>query len=117
MTELLAVFSWTSDDVKVFFMSPAALFLVMLFASFGSMMNQLATAARCGVKGLSFWSYVLHGPEVVAMLVANVIGFFTLLLSDQLNFASAVGIGWVANSVADQIRSKGRASNLLHKKE
>ncbi len=99
----------TEQEIIELLKTPAALFFVMLLGSLGSALNQLAKASREG-KEVSFRAYIKYWPETGAMIIGNTFAFITLLIAGQLNFAAAVGIGWVANSVADQIRPQGRTS-------
>lgn len=56
----------------------------------------------------AYWSYI---PETMGALVANIIAFVVLVLTDQLNFASALGVGYGANSLIDLL-PKGRSYAL-----
>lgn len=99
-------FGPTADELKEMFDSPMALFLAMLLGSAVSMLNQLGRAKRDGAA-VTLGQYLSHWPELLAALLNNVLAWVVLLMTDQLNFASAVGIGFAANSLADQYRSKG----------
>lgn len=100
----------TEGELTAWLMRPGVLFAVMLLGSLGSMLNQISKAQREG-RAVTCWQYLAHWPETMAMLIGNTFAFGTLLLAGQLNFAAAVGIGWVANSVADQIRAGGRSTS------
>ncbi|HYE70611.1 MAG TPA: hypothetical protein VD932_03710 [Aquabacterium sp.] len=93
----------TPDELKTLLSTPLALFVVMLLGSLGSALKQ--------VKGTdtSLGSYFAHWPETLSALIANVLAFGMLVVTDSLNFASALGIGYVANSAADLIRAGGRS--------
>src|SRR5688572_1204010 len=93
----------TPDELKTLLSTPLALFLVMLLGSLGSALKQLkATDTSLG-------SYLSHLPETLSALIANALAFGLLVVSDSLNFGSALGIGYVANSAADLIRNGGRS--------
>lgn len=93
----------TPDELKTLLSTPLALFAVMLLGSLGSALKQL--------KGTdtSLGSYLSHLPETLSALIANALAFGLLVVSDSLNFGSALGIGYVANSAADLIRNGGRS--------
>lgn len=102
----------TADELKIVLSTPAALFVLMLLASFSSSVKQIVSARRAGVT-VTCAEYWAHWPETAAALIANVIGFALLILTDQLNFASALGIGYGANSVVDLLRAGGRSNSLI----
>ena len=93
----------TAEALKELLQTPLALFVVMLLGSLASALKQ--------VKGTetSLGSYLTHLPETLGALISNVLGFGVLVVTDQLNFASALGIGYVANSAIDLIRTGGRS--------
>jgi hypothetical protein len=101
----------TPAELKELLATPGALFAVMLLGSLVNGLKQLNDARRHGVSP-SLLSYLSHWPETLATLVANTLGFATLVVTDQLNFASALGIGYAANSAADLLRSGGRSGAL-----
>jgi len=101
----------TNDEWKHLLMEPGPLFIVMLCGSFGSMLNQMVLSKRAGID-YTYAQYLSHWPEIITMMIGNTFAFITLLLADQLNFAAAVGIGWIANSVSDQFTRGGRSSEL-----
>lgn len=101
----------TADQLRELLQTPASLFLVMLLASIVSMLKQLTDANRNGAK-VTFAEYLSHWPETVGTILANVIAFGVLVVVDQLNFASALGVGYGANSVVDLLRNGGRSASL-----
>lgn len=104
----------TADELKTLLSTPAALFLVMLLGSLASMLKQLSDARKNG-SGASLGSYLAHLPETAGTVITNALGFLTLVVTDQLNFASALGIGYAANSAADLLRTGGRSASLASK--
>lgn len=102
----------TAEQLKEMLGSPLALFGLMFFASFVSALKQMIIAKRNGTP-MSFSSYFLgHWVETVVMLGTNVIAFTTLIMTDSLNFAAAIGIGYLANDAADTFTKQGRSSSL-----
>jgi hypothetical protein len=102
----------TAEELKALLSTPGALFLVMLLGSLASMLKQVSDAKKNGSVA-SLGSYLAHWPETVGTITTNVLGFLTLVVTDQLNFASALGIGYAANSAADLLRSGGRSASLV----
>jgi len=100
----------SSPDLKTWLASPIALFALMLLASFANGMKQISVVKQTGqpMDLATYWSYF---PETITALSTNVLAFVLLLLTDQLNFASAIAVGYGANSVADLI-PKGRSFAL-----
>src|SRR5688572_10831780 len=82
----------TTDQIKSILETPAALFVLMLVGSVGSILENVVDANRSGK------SYVHSWPETLLMLGGNGAGFLVLLMSDQLNFASVILGGYTANS-------------------
>lgn len=101
----------SAEELKVLLSTPAALFLVMLLGSLASMLKQISDANKNGAV-TSLGSYLAHWPETAGTVITNALGFLTLVVTDQLNFASALGIGYAANSAADLLRSGGRSAAL-----
>lgn len=104
----------SAEELKVLLSTPAALFLVMLLGSLTNMLKQISDAKKNGAS-TSLGSYLAHWPETAGTIITNALGFLTLVVTDQLNFASALGIGYAANSAADLLRSGGRSASLAGK--
>jgi hypothetical protein len=100
----------TSESLKVILSSPGPLFVLMLLASLSNGMKQLRVIRQTGTP-MTFWGYLSYAPETFGMLLANVIAFIVLVLTDQLNFASALGVGYGTNSLVDLL--PGRRSVAL----
>ncbi len=98
----------TPDELKSLLSTPLALFVVMLLGSLASVLKQIADAKKNGSE-VTIGSYLSHLHETVSALILNVLGFLTLVVTDQLNFASALGVGFASNSAADLIRTGGRS--------
>lgn len=95
----------TDDALKLFLSTPAALFVLMTLASLANGLKQLMVLRQTGTP-MSFGTYLRYWPETAAMLIANIIAFAVLILTDQLNFASALGVGYGTNSLVDLLPGK-----------
>lgn len=95
----------TADSLKALLSSPSALFVLMLLASMTNGVKQLLVIRQTGTP-MTFLGYLAYLPETFAVLLANVIGFAVLILTDQLNFASALGVGYGTNSLIDLLPGK-----------
>lgn len=95
----------TDSALKVFLSSPAALFVLMTLASLTNGLKQLAVLRQTGTP-MSFGRYLSYWPETAGMMVANLIAFAVLVLTDQLNFASALAVGYGTNSLVDLLPGK-----------
>lgn len=104
----------TAEELKVLLQTPLALFVVMILGSLANAMKQVSDGKRNG-GDVSFGAYLSHWPETISTLIVNVLGFLTLAVTDQLNFASAIGIGYAANSAADLLRTGGRSAAINSK--
>ena len=101
----------TLDAIKAYLSSPLALFAMMLLASFANGVKQLSVIKQTGqpMTCLMYWSHV---PETVATLISNAMAFALLIMTDQLNFASALSVGYGLNSLADLLTKGGRSYAL-----
>ncbi len=95
----------TQEQLKLVLSTPLALFALMVIASMSNGIKQLTVIRQTG-KPMSYLSYLSYWPETLGMVLANVIAFAILILTDQLNFASAIGIGYGANSIIDMLPGK-----------
>ena len=105
----------TDTLLKAELTKPLGLFFLMLLASVCNGMKQLQVVRQTGkpMTCLEYWSYV---PETVTALAANVLAFVLLVLTDQLNYASAIAVGYGANSLADLLpRAKGGTRSFAMK--
>lgn len=99
----------TAEELKTLLSTPAALFVLMLLASFGSAWKQMLVARRSGT-GASVQSYFIDNwPETLAMIGHNIIAFVMLIFTDTLNPAAAIGLGYIANDAADAYTREGRS--------
>lgn len=101
----------TAEELKAILETPAALLMLMLLASLVSALKQLVVAKQQG-GSISLWTYLAYWPETITTIIGNLIAFATLILTDQLNFASALGIGYGINSVVELLRPNGRAGAI-----
>lgn len=97
--------SWTRDGLKAALDTPIVLLGVMLLASMTNGLKQVGTAKKAG-GDMSFVEYWSHAPDTIATILGNLLAFGALILFDQLNFASALGIGYGVNSVTDLLPGK-----------
>jgi hypothetical protein len=100
----------TVDSLKLFISSPLALFALMVLASVGNGLKQIAVVRQTG-NPMKCIEYFGHIPETVTVMVGNVLAFILLLSTGQLNVASALAVGYGANSLADLL-PKGRSYAL-----
>lgn len=110
----------TAEQLKILLQTPFCLLLLMFAASFSNGLKQVATTNKAGGSVLLREYFLVHWPDTVAMIIANLIAFAILILTDQLNFASALGVGYGANSVVDLLpgaRSSVIATSAVQPKD
>lgn len=95
----------TAETLKITLSSPAALFAMMLLASLGNGLKQLLVIRQTGTP-ISFVSYFRYWPETIGMIIANTLAFAILILTEQLNLASAIAVGYGTNSLVDLLPGK-----------
>ncbi len=101
----------TAETLKATLSSPLALFLMMLLAAGANGLKQIATVKQTG-QAMSFLEYWSHIPETLATVLSNVLAFALLIMTDQLNFASALSVGYGLNSLSDLLTKGGRSYAL-----
>lgn len=92
--------SRTAEEWKAILEAPLSLFVLMVLASLTQGLTALGAAKRQG-STMTFAEYFTYWPEAAATIVLNIISFAVLILTDQLNFASALGIGFGVSNVVD----------------
>lgn len=100
----------TADALRAYLSSPAGLFVLMLLASVANGSKQLVVIRQTS-NAMTCLQYWAHIPETLTTLIGNIIAFAALVMWDQLNFASALAVGYGVNSLADLI-PKGRSYAL-----
>lgn len=101
----------SDSALKILLSSPFALFFLMMLASLTNGLKQLAVLRQTGTP-MSFGQYLSYLPETGSMVIANIIAFVVLILTDQLNFASALAVGYGTNSLVDLLPT-GKRSLVL----
>lgn len=101
----------TEEDIKLLIRNPIVLMLVMLFGAFSSMVKQIRDARKNG-SDVTIMVYISHWPETLAAFGYLLISFLGLIQTDTLNIASAWGLGYASNSMADTVREGGRSKTL-----
>lgn len=102
----------SSDELKDILNAPLGLLALMFAASFVSALKTLAIAKANG-SGMGVADYLGYLPQTLVVIVGNLIAFAVLVLTDQLNFSSALGIGYGINSVMDLLQPKsGRTGEI-----
>lgn len=91
--------------------SPVGLLMMMLAASLLGGIKQIILAKKAGME-VTLAQYIQYWPETTSVIIGNVLAFVVLILTDQLNFASALGIGYGVNSAADLLRTGGRTDSV-----
>ena len=99
--------------MKEILANPIVLFAVMYVAMGLSVVKQIASARQDGIEVPSCLTYLTkYWPESVTAVFGSALAFAGLIETNTLNFASALGIGYAANSLSDLIRSGGRSATL-----
>jgi hypothetical protein len=102
----LAQVPQTTEELQGMLTNPWVLFGLMVFGSVISAMKQWGVAKMDGAAvGVGLGAYLAHAQEL----------FITLGDSGNLNFISAVSIGYVINSVADLNPLSTRSTSLTQK--
>lgn len=97
-------------DLKDLLSNQIFLFALMLFGTLLSMAKQYVDG-RMNAATIDFGAYLLRIETLIAV-GANVIAFLGLIDSGQLNFLSAVGVGYALNSLTD-LKPGGRSAAIV----
>lgn len=100
----------TADVLRAYLSSPTGLFVLMLLASIANGSKQLVVIRQTS-NAMTCLQYWAHIPETLTTVIGNIVAFAVLIMTDQLNFASALAVGYGVNSLADLI-PKGRSYQL-----
>jgi hypothetical protein len=103
----------TTESLQQLLMNPWVLFVLMIFGTVLSMLKQWKQAQMDGSTA-TLGTYLSHIQELLIAIGGNIIVFFLLVDSSNLNFVSALSIGYVLNSVAD-LNPAGTRSTTLTK--
>jgi hypothetical protein len=102
----------TTEEIQTWLTNPWVLFGLMIFGSILSATKQLSVAKMEG-SAATIGAYLGHFQELFIMLGGNTIAFFMLVDGGNLNFVSAVSIGYAINSVADMNPFSDRSSTII----
>jgi len=106
-----------ADPVSAEFLkNPWVLYGLMIAGSVVSLLKQWGAAAMDGSKA-TFGGLLVHWQETLTTLFGNTIAFFMLVDSGNLNFISAISIGYAINSLADLNPAGSRSTALLDLKK
>lgn len=101
----------TDADIKEFLHNPLVLLAAMYLAMIVSALKQIASARMDGIKPPTCVKYFTkYWAETLGAILGNVLSFAVLIETDTLNLASAIGIGYAVNSMADLLKSKNGRS-------
>jgi hypothetical protein len=108
----------TTEELKALLGSPLVLLAAMYIATALSAVKQIVSARRDGIAVPTCVEYFgTYWPETLTAVLGNGLAFATLIATDTLNLASALGIGYATNSLADLLRSGGRSATISGQKD
>lgn len=106
----------TTETLKHLLEHPLILLAAMYIATALSAVKQIVSARRDGIVVPTCVEYFgKYWPETLTAILGNGLAFATLIATDTLNLASALGIGYATNSLADLLRSGGRSATMSGK--
>lgn len=100
-----------SSGMRQALKNPWVLFGLMIFGSILSGLKQLGVSKMEGTP-MTVGKYLSYAQELFTTIGGNALAFFFLVDSGQLNFVSAVSIGYVLNSASDLLPTGKRSGNL-----
>lgn len=106
----------TQEEIRGWLEEPVVLYFLMLMGSLASALKQWSVARMSGNE-MGLVDYLSFVQEGITTILVNTISFAALIYADQLNFVSAIGIGYMTNSLADLLPSGGRSVAVAKIKE
>lgn len=106
----------SQEELRGWLDSPVVLYVLMLLGSLASALKQWSVARMSGSK-LSIGNYLSYLQEGVTTIIVNTLSFAALIYADQLNFVSAIGIGYMTNSLSDLLPTGTRSDAVANHKE
>jgi hypothetical protein len=107
-----AAFAQADPVSAEFLKNPWVLYGLMIAGSLVSLLKQWGAAAMDGSTA-TLGGLLAHWQETLTTLFGNTIAFFMLIDSGNLNFVSAISIGYAINSLADLNPVGSRSTALL----
>lgn len=107
----LQAFAQDTTHLQDMLKNPWILFGFMIFGSVISMAKQWGQAKMDG-SAVTVATYLSHVQEILTTLGTNTLAFFLLVDSGNLNYVSAVSIGYALNSISDLNPLGGRSTTL-----
>lgn len=90
------------------------LYGLMILGSVISGLKQIKVAQMEG-SGVTAGGHFSHWSDAVIVLGSNTLSFIALIYADQLNFVSAVSVGFVLNELVDLNPASSRSNALMLK--
>lgn len=106
----------SQEELRGWLDSPVVLYVLMLLGSLASALKQWSVARMSGSK-LTLTTYMSYLQEGVTTIIVNTLSFAALIYADQLNFVSAIGIGYMTNSLSDLLPTGTRSDAVANHKE
>lgn len=106
----------SQEELRGWLDSPVVLYVLMLLGSLASALKQWSVARMSG-STLSLATYMSYLQEGVTTIIVNTLSFAALIYADQLNFVSAIGIGYMTNSLSDLLPTGTRSDAVANHKE
>jgi hypothetical protein len=105
-------------ELREFLHNPLVLLCAMYLAMLVSMGKQIVSARQDGATVMTCYQYFTKFPiETLGAILANLLAFALLVETNTLNLASALGLGYASNSLADLLQANGRSAVLSGQKK
>ena len=101
-----------TGDIKTALTNPWVLYGLMLVGSLVSMLKQWGVSKMDEGPSPGIGAYLMHWQETVTTLFGNTVAFLLLIDSGNLNFVSAISIGYAINSLSDVNPMGSRSTSL-----
>lgn len=99
----------TQEDLLTLLSNVWVLYALMLLGTLASQMKQVNVAQQSG-SAVTYMGHMFRLREWIVLFITNTLSFAALIYSDQLNFASAVAVGFALNELVDLDPTSSRSS-------
>lgn len=105
----------TPEEMTAWLSNPWVLYGLMILGSIVSGLKQVKLAKMDGGTTTNGSYFTSHWMDVLIVLGSNTLAFIALIYGGQLNFVSAVSVGFALNELVDLNPASSRSSSLVKK--
>lgn len=102
----------TQEELLVVLENVWVLYAMMLMGTLASQLKQVNVAQQNGAT-VTYTSQIFRLREWIVLFITNTLSFVALIYSGQLNFVSAVAVGFALNELVDLDPTSSRSTSVV----